>query len=423
MTAPDTASADMARGVRAPGTAAMIIGGVVGAIAAYLFQLLGGQVLGEEAFAPVGALWTAVFIIATIVLIPLEQYATREVSRGRSPISEDRRVVAGVITAAVVLGLGFVFGTRDLYFEGRSVYAVQMAVMVLGFGLLFVGRGSLAGLRRFKTVGALLAAESGFRLVAAVVVALLGGTAVAFGWAMVIAPFVILFVPFWRQEVQQPTPADRPVRFLAAYTSGSAASQLLLAASPLAIGFLGGGAVLFSIVFMTFTLFRAPLTLIYSLQGRLLSMLVKIVEDADRHRLRIISAGFAGGALVLTVMAWFVGRSVGPSIVRLLAGDGFDPSPVVAGLVAAGMVAASGAQITGQVLVAQGRTGRLAVGWVAGLFLALAIMLVPGQLPDVRVARAFAAGELVALCFVGVTVLRFHRRESWLAPGAHVRDT
>ncbi len=422
MTAPDTASADLSHGMRAPGTAAMIVGGVVGAIAAYLFQVLGGQALGERAFAPIGALWTAVFIIATIVLIPLEQYATREVSKGRNPVRQDGTVIAGVVMAAVVVGTGFVLATRDLYFEGKSVYAVQMAVMMLGFGLLFVGRGMLAGARRFRVVGWLLAAESSIRLVLAAVVALIGGGAVWFGWAMVSAPFVVMGVRFWRDPGDS-TPPDRAVRFLAAYASGSAASQLLLAASPLAVGFLGGGAALFSIVFMTFTLFRAPLTLIYSLQGRLLSLLVRLVEEGDRHRLRIISAATAGSAFVLTAAAWFVGGAIGPAVVRLLAGPGFDPDPSVAGYVAAGVVAASGAQITGQVLVAQGRTGRLAVSWAAGLMLALAIMVFPAASPDVRVAQAFAAGELTALCFVGVTVLRFHRRDVWAAPARSRRAT
>ncbi|MDX1450702.1 MAG: hypothetical protein R3246_16760, partial [Acidimicrobiia bacterium] len=224
MTAPDSTSAELAHGIRAPGTAAMIGGGVVGAVAAYLFQLLGGQVLGERAFAPVGALWTAIFIIATILLIPLEQYATREVSRGRSPVRQDAWVIVGVILLATMAGVGFVLATLDTYFDGRPVYAVQMALMCVGFGVLFVARGSLAGARRFRAVGGLLATESTLRLTVAVVAAIAGGSATAFGWAMVTAPLVVLAVPFWRSETADGSKPDRAVRFLAAYASGSAAS-------------------------------------------------------------------------------------------------------------------------------------------------------------------------------------------------------
>jgi hypothetical protein len=168
---------------------------------------------------------------------------------------------------------------------------------------------------------------------------------------------------------------------------------LLLAGAPLAIALLGGAPELVSTVFLTFTLFRGPLTLIYSLQGRILPFLVKIAEEGGGFKTitgRIVVAG-----LGLAVIGGGVGWLIGPEVVELL----FDASPdrVVTALAAAGVVAASTTQVSGQVLVALGGTGRLATAWVAGLFAAVAVLPFVGLTPDRSVAVAFLSGELVAL--------------------------
>jgi O-antigen/teichoic acid export membrane protein len=409
----DLPADDASHGMRAPGTAWMIGGSLIGAIAAYLFNALGTRSLGDEAFAPIGALWTTLFVIATIVLVPLEQFATREASRNRNVWGDDRLVWLALIAVGVGLGMAFVWWTDHRFFGGEPVYIYQMGLMMLGYGMLFLGRGILAGQRRFSSVGILLATESVLRLAVAFVILRTGGDAVALGWSMVVGPIMILIVPFWRKPAEAPVGEriDSPARFLAAYASGTTASQILLAASPLAVSFLGGSAALFSVVFVTFTLFRAPLTLIYSLQGRLLSMLVRLIDMGRRRRVRTLSAQIAVGGLGLTVLAWWVGGRIGPNIVSWLFGPEFLPSSQVAGLVAAGMVAASTAQITGQVLVAEGATGRLANAWATGLLLAIIVLVTVDGEPDVVVAGAFALGELAALCMVGFIVLRGHRAD------------
>ncbi|MGH8953044.1 MAG: hypothetical protein ACRDX9_16700, partial [Acidimicrobiia bacterium] len=84
-------------------------------------------------------------------------------------------------------------------------------------------------------------------------------------------------------------------------------------------------------------------------------------------------------------------------VVSFLFKPEFAPSATVAALTAAGVMAAATAQIAGQVLVAEGRTSRLSVAWVAGLLAALLALVLMGGDPDVRVALAFLIGETVAL--------------------------
>jgi len=397
-------------GMRAPGTGRMVVGSVIGALAAYVFTAVGTRSLGDVGFAPIGALWTWLFVVATVLLVPLEQFATREASRNRHVLMENRGIVVGLVAGACVLATGFVALTLDRFFDSNPVYVLQMAIMMIGYGILFVGRGVLAGQRRFTAVGNLLAAESLLRLLVAIGVILAGGKAVAVGWSMVTGPVTVAATRFWRPPPAPPSGprTARPSRFLLAYASGTVASQILLAASPLAVGFLGGTAAMLSVVFVTFTLFRAPLTLIFSLQGRLLSMFVRLLDQGERARVRNFSAIVAVSGMGLMVAAFFVGRWLGPGLVRVLFRE-VDPAPVLAATVAAGMVAASAAQITGQVLVAQGATGRLANAWAVGLGVAVLALLGLRSAPDVAVGSAFLLGEFAALCMVGFSVIRSFR--------------
>ncbi|MGQ0849205.1 MAG: hypothetical protein ACT4OP_08830, partial [Actinomycetota bacterium] len=186
------------RGFRAPGTARMIAGSLIGAVAAYLFQVIGGRSLGAAGFAPIAVLWTVFFIAATVMLIPLEQFVTREASRGRRVLKEDWRVLSLVIGGSALALAGFVFFMRDRLFAGDPIFALQAFFLTGLFGLMQVGKGVLAGHRRFATYGAVLALEGIVRLAAAVVAVSISSTAAVLGWAMVCAPLGTLLVRPWR---------------------------------------------------------------------------------------------------------------------------------------------------------------------------------------------------------------------------------
>lgn len=395
------------RGLRAPGTLWMVAGSLLGAVGAYLFQVIGGRTLGAEAFAPIAALWTAFFILVTVTLVPVEQYVTREASRGHRVLGRSAVPVAIVGGSAAIVGMAFVFITRDRLFAGEWIYAIQMALMVCGYTILFAGKGLLAGRRRFRSVGTVLMAESGIRLLVGVVLLQVRADPVVLGWAMAAAGLGVLAVPFWRyDDGEEPPSGNGPGGFLSRYIVGSGASQVLLAGAPLGVAALGGSPSLVSVVFVTFTLYRAPLTLIYSLQGRILPVLVKMSDSADHRGLRWLGGRIIaiGGAMV--VLGGVAGWLAGPQVVSLFFGSEFAPRQVVAAFVAAGVIAASSAQISGQVLVAAGHTGRLASAWIAGLAVALAVSFAAPGSPDAVVAVAFMVGELTAFGFVAAQVLR-----------------
>jgi O-antigen/teichoic acid export membrane protein len=245
------------------------------------------------------------------------------------------------------------------------------------------------------------------RLVAAVVLLNLFFTAEALGWAMVIGGFAVLSLGWWRHDNggsdASPAPAGK---FLAGYVGGTSSSQLLLGGAPIAVAALGGSPTLVSIVFVTFTLFRAPLTLIFSLQGRILPYLVGLARDANHNQLVRIARGVVVGGAGLALAGGVVGWFVGSPVVSLLYGEQYAPTNVVAMLAAAGVMAAAAAQIASQVLVAEGRTSRLSWAWLGGLAVGLVILLLVGGDPDSRVSIAFASGEATALGLMAFLAIR-----------------
>ncbi len=399
-----------ARGFRAPGTTWMVAGGLIGAVGAYLFQVVGGRTLGSVEFAPVSVLWTLLFILATVVLVPLEQYVTREASLGRQVLRRDLKAISASVGVTALVAAGFVAATLSTLFAADPVFVLQAALMFVGYGVLFVGKGILAGHRRFAGVGWILAGESTLRLVAGIAFLAVVATADSLGWAMVVAPLAALAVRFWRAD-RAGRPEAAPEGggaggFLRSYVAGSAASQVLLGGAPLGVAALGGGPALVSVVFVTFTLFRAPLTLIYALQGRLLPMLVRMAEADDQQGLRRFGRWILAGGTVLTAIGAVVGWLVGPAVVELLFSAEFRPQPLVAMFAAGGVVAASATQIAGQVLVAHARTGRLALAWIVGLGVGLVVLVVGSGPPAAVVAAAFGVGTVTAMGMVGLLSIR-----------------
>jgi len=395
------------RGLRAPGTTTMLVGGLIGAVLAYVFQAVGTRLLGDVGFAPIAAIWTAFFIVASIFLVPLEQYVTRETSRGRS-LRSDLGVVAVVAALATVAGTGYVWIALDSdIFGGNPVYLAVMALVVAGYAVLFSAKGVLAGNRRFADVGWVLMLEGVIRLAVGLLLVVVVVDAASYAWGMAAAPLAALVMRFWRhdRETREVAPVGA-TRFLGAFIVGSSASQLLLAGAPLGVSALGGSAALFSVVFVTFTLYRAPLTLIYSLQSRILPYLVSMGEEGDESGLRRVALRVLVPGGILTALGALVGWLVGPEVVALLFGEEFVPARQVAMLAAGGVMAASTAQVGGQVLVARARTAALAAAWGVGLLVAVAVMIGVGGAPDVRVATGFAAGELVAFFSVAVLITR-----------------
>lgn len=391
----------------------MLGGTVFSIVAVYLFQVMSSRTLGPDAFAPVGVLWTVMFLVFTIAMIPVEQFITRRLVHDGGSTAElrnDRLVILGVFGFAIVVGTGFVATTLDLFFEGDPRWVVLALVMFVVRSILATARGFLAGRWRFVAYGLAAVVESVALLAIGTVAALGVSSALAFAVAMTFAPLAVLILRPFRQPTSQIHPTDEKLvgagaSFLGFYVTASAASQLIIAGGPIIVGFIGGTSTAVSVYFITFTLFRGPITSSYNLIARVLPDFTRLAADHKQQQLATWSRRFAAGGAVLGVVGFIGAGLLGPWIITVLYGAEFAPDRMAAALGGAAVGVGLAALFSGQVLVARGRTEVLAGSWMFGLAAAgIAVLLVQAD-PVTRVAAGFVAGELTALVALTITGL------------------
>lgn len=413
--------------LRSDGTLDIVVGSLVAGLAAYGYQFLGGHSLGAEAFAPIGALLTAHFLAFVIILLPIEQLVIRRITLGASGWVVPLRAVALTVSAAVA-GAIVVWLSADGYFEGDTSF-VWFVVGTVTFHFFFaVGRGYLAGYRRFRAYGQVSAAASLFRLALAIGVVMLGATVQGFAWAQVLGPLVIfLWRPFKpparraagsRGELaEEHIDAMGERGLLSGLVLSSAASQALLLSGPLVAGALGASDVQFSITFATLLIARAPITLGYNLIARVLPTFTEMAATGQERELRSWARGLGIAGVALAVVAGFLGALIGPTLVAIAFGQDFRPTSLVAGLAAAGVVLAASGLFIGQVLVARSQPARLAVAWALALVAAGAVLVLPIDDPILHVTVSFLIGEVVALAALITGAVRPDRGEGEISHG------
>lgn len=390
------------------GTATIVAGTAAGALAVLVYEVIAGRALGTDGFAPIGVLWTVGFIVFTVLMLPIEQYITRTLILAGGDGKAVRRhgpLIASVLATATIAGIAFSALAVDRFFDGDRQFVLVVAALLVTRSALVTARGFLAGHRRFGAYGIAITLEGAALVGGALVASLASAEAPAYGWAMALAPLTVFVLrPFRKPAALGPARDEdvSPSYFLGWLLVATAAAQLILAGGPIVVSLIGGSPEEVSIFFVTFTLFRGPITSAYNLVARVLPDFTAMASDHridDLHRwARRLVAGGAAFAAFGFVAAFLIG----PLIVAAIYGDEFEPSALVSGLGGAGVGAGLAVLFVHQIYVARGHTRRLAATWLASLALATAIVaLSPGD-AIVRVAAGFAGGELGALVVLGV---------------------
>jgi O-antigen/teichoic acid export membrane protein len=406
------------------GTFAMMAGTVIAGIATYAWQAGGTRTLGKTAFAPVANTWTLYFLVVTILLAPIEQFATRTVAAGRNGrvhLARALRTIAIVLLAAsVLIGFGG-YLLRSSLFRGSAGYALVSCAIVLSLGQLAICRGILVGRHNFAAYGWLTGLDSAIRLLVGLPVVLLTHSALAFVWTIPLCSLVALaWVREWPVGARTQSNAGSEVsvysgrgvpigRFLATTVGGTSAAQLLLAGGPLLLALLGASESAVTVLFVTQTACRAAFVMATPAGARSLPPLTRIAVRSDYRRLANIAVWLLGGSLVTAAAIGSASLIVTPPLIAALFGSGVRPSPLVAATMASGTVLAIGNLGLNQILVAAARTHRITVAWWVAVAAATTwVLLGPGD-PLHRVSTGFVLGELVALLalvFASITGLR-----------------
>jgi O-antigen/teichoic acid export membrane protein len=414
------------------GTTWMLSGSLLAALGAYLFQVLGARSLGEVAYAPIGVLWTVQYLLTSVLMTALESWVVRTTTSGDGSTGS-LRTAAPRLVAAVAAVSGAVFAiaylAKDLLFPARPALVFVVPLLVVAYSAFATVRGVLAARERYKAYGGVTAAESLSRLAVAGLIAVTVPSATLLALTL---PLGAVTAAAWgavsrlrekksdpatveRESISAPSPvveAGGPGRFLGVTSGANAAAQVLLAGAPLAMGPLGASPRDVSVLFVTITAARVPLVIV---QGGLLSRLLPTftrVADAGavttlvRTGIKMVSATGA-----LAIIAAVAGWLAGPTLVALLFGNGFRPDQATTAAVAFGMVLATGALLTNQILIASHHENALVPAWWGALAAAAATVALTGTLTATdRVLAGFVVGEVTALLLLTAALSTMTRR-------------
>ena len=393
------------------GTWAIAVGAIVASLSAYVFQVVGGRSLGAEGFAPVATVWTIGFLVYTIVMLPVEQTTTRSVTirAGEALDSHARRQIAVTLGSGVTIGVAVAALGIDRFFEGRAIFVIAIALLLFARTLMTIARGVMAGRRRFTAYGVTMMLEALALVTLGIVFSVGSAGSFWFAFSLGAAPLTLLLVRPYRVQIhpdRSPGEVPKTTGLLQLLVVASALSQLILAGGPLVVGLIGGTAAEVSIYFITFTLLRGPITASYPLATRFLAAMTTALSDDQPEVLHRWAARLAALGGTAALVGGVTSYAILPTIIEVMYGAEFRPTPLVAGLGGAGAVAALTIVFVTQILVARGRTRDLAVGWVLAALVAAVVLLVSGTDPLTRAAYAFGIGELTAFAIIALTAYR-----------------
>lgn len=385
----------------------------------YAFLVLAARALGPAAYGRIGVLWGAMFIVAIVVFRPLEQTTSQAIAARAAEGRNGRAVVRAVTAAAAVLvalvaavGAATWHVLARLLFDGSASLTALLLVGIVLYGVSYVIRGVVGGVRWFQGYALVLIADSLGRLFIALPLVLSASTTiaavavVAAGACGAVAPIVIGRRRLL-SSVASGAEADYRLRSAAAFAAPAgvvaACDQIVVNGPPLIVSIGGASAAVVGLVFAATMLLRAP---VYVFQGLAASLLPNFTHLRGDGRLRAAVFQLVrrlGAAGVAVAVAAALG---GPLLMRVLYGERYVASRLSLALLGAAVGAYLVAATLSQALLAARRAWTAAVAWLLVLVLFLALFaLLPGE-ELLRVAAALAvstaAGGLLLVRLVSV---------------------
>src|SRR6478752_2729413 len=171
------ATAEARRFGRSAGMLSLGIGSA--GVLTYLYFSLASHNLSRTQYGEVVVLWSAVFVLISVLFRPIEQLLSRTIAERQAhaqPIGSTLRVAAtiqlGLATAFAVVALALRGPIQDDLLSGNETLYWVFFGAVLFYAASYFARGFLAGQRRFGLFTALILSESCFRTLFAVLVAI-----------------------------------------------------------------------------------------------------------------------------------------------------------------------------------------------------------------------------------------------------------
>jgi O-antigen/teichoic acid export membrane protein len=401
--------------------------GITGLIT-YLFFAIASHELSPHQYGQVVVLWSAVFIVVSVLQRPVEQLLSRTVSER---LATDQAIGHTVRVAATIqLGVAIGFDVIALALRGpiedglldgnETLYWIGVGA-VTAYGASYFARGFLAGSHRLTLYAALIISESISRTLFPLAVALgiaSGQDAVALGivaaptLSLVVVPFAFLRRGAARVARGGEAPVAAPEsgsELTLAHGGGFAAAvflimlseQTFLNAGPLIVNATSGAAAA-GFIFNILMIARAPLQLFQAVSTSLLPHLTRLrsqgqyddFRDSVRVTIRAIGA-FAALVGIAVLIA-------GPQLMHIAFGKKFDYERIDLLIVTAGMGLYLSAATLNQATLAQGQVRRSSACWIAcaiAFVVWTALPIVGDEFTRVEVGYLGAATVLCALLY------------------------
>ncbi len=445
----------MSASTRSYGKGAAILSVGIGATGLITFGYfaLASHALDEADYGRISLLWSAIFIIVSVLYRPVEQLLSRTIADRDARGIQGREHLRVAATIQLALGLVFVVAAlllrgplQDDLFGGSEALYWILIVAVLAYAASYFARGYLAGHHRFELYGGLVLMEASSRCLFALAVTIgiaEGQTAVALGMAA--APIVSLAVvpaalargiaskapppvESASEEAARAAALDAAARdepsakepeFTLAHGGGFATAVLLimlceqtfLNAGPLLVKATEGasGAAVAGFTFNVLLIARAPLQLFQAIQTSILPHLTRLAAGGESDPFKrsvnltlIAIAGFAGCVALVMLVA-------GPFVMDVVFGGEFDYDRLGLVVVSLGMGLYLSAATLNQALLAHGRAKQATLAWVAAALGFVAFLLI-GDFDDpvLQVEIGYLGGAAV-LCAL---LLALYRRTS-----------
>ena len=359
-----------------PVGAALLVAG----IATYAFFKVGEVALGgEDEFKPIVAMWFATFALAPGFFLPLEQELGRALShrkaRAQGGLPVVRRIVTigGAITGIVLLVILVASPViTSEYFDGDWWMLAALATAFVAYAPAHLARGVCAGMGRFRAYAFVMGSDGVIRIVACVLLALLGVTSAApYAFAVALSPLVAVFVVGARGRLTTQPGPEAPVsevtQNLGWLLIGTVCAAALLNAGPVTATLLADPDEDELVVWFGFgvLLARIPLFLFQAVQAALLPRLAQL---AARNELREFRDGLRK-LMYLVVAVGAVGTAgafvIGPFAIETVY-DATLSGRTLAMLAASSAVYMAGLATAQAVIALQGHAF-VAMGWGIGV--------------------------------------------------------
>ncbi len=391
-------------------------------VLAYAFHILAARTLSADGYGRIAVLWGAMFLVAIVLFRPIEQTASRTIADRLARGWETRSVVvSATIVALAALAIGTVLMlalwepiTSGL-FDGDGTLTLMLVAGVVTYGLSYVVRGLLGGVRWFAGYGLNLVFDGAARLFVALPLIVVASTGLAAA-AMVAAGLAGAAIPLWvgrrrLRVLRDRGPGERfrpasTLAFAAPAAVIAGADQIVVNSSPVLVVLAGGTAATAGVVFAATMLVRIPVYVFQGVAASILPNLTRLhaTDDTSAFRSAVwrtvaILIGLAG---ILAVGA----MAIGPHALRIVYGPEFDAGRAELGLLGVGVGLYLAASTVSQALLAQDRGPAAAMAWATAAVLFVgAFFVLPGS-ELMRIAVAFAVSMAVGAAIVAAFLLR-----------------